>query len=81
MKCWHDQLKEDSTQNRGGTTTVGEHDQINRGNGNLPPLLRKLNLKTSLLCKELKIKGQIGDAHRKDKLTYVRLNPPNQSRP
>ena len=68
-----DQLKEDSTQNRGGTTTVGKHDQTSRGNGNLPPSLLELNQKTSLLCKELKIKRQIGDAHQKDKLTYVSL--------
>ena len=68
-----DQLKEDSTQNRGGTTTAGKHDQTSRGNGNLPPSLLELNQKTSLLCKELKIKRQIGDAHQKDKLTYVSL--------
>ena len=34
---------------------------------------RELGLKTSLLRKELKIKGQIGEAGQKDKLTYVSL--------
>ena len=51
----------------GDTTTVGEQDQTSRGNGNLPPLLRELNQRTSLLRKESKIKGQIGEAQQKDK--------------
>ena len=67
------QLIEDSTQNHSDTTTVGEPDQTSRGNGNLSPLLRELNQKTSLLRKELKIKGQIGEAHQRDKWTYVSL--------
>ena len=40
---------------------------------NLSPLLRELNQRTSLLRNELKIKGQIGKAHLRDKLTYVSL--------
>ena len=32
-----------------------------------------MNLRTSLLRKELKIKGQIGEANQKDKLTNVSL--------
>ena len=48
-------------------------DQISRGNGNLSPLLHELNQRTSLLCKELKIKGKISDTHPRDKLTYVSL--------
>ena len=67
------QTKEDSTQKYGDTTTVGEHDQTSRGNGNLSPLLRQLNQRTSLLRKEQKIKGLIGDAHQRDELTYVSL--------
>ena len=67
------QPKEDSTQKHGDTTTVGENNQTSRGNGNLSQLLRELNQRTSLLRKELKIKGQTGEAHQKDKLTYVSL--------
>ena len=67
------QPKEDSTQKHGDTATVGGHNQTSRGNGNLSPLLPELNQRTSLLRKELKIKGQIGEAHQKDKLTYVSL--------
>ena len=71
----NNQPKEDSTQKHGhgDTTAVGEHDQTTRGNGNLSPLLHELNQRTSLLRKELKIKGQIGEAHQRDKLTYVSL--------
>ena len=36
-------------------------------------LLHELNQRTSLLRKELKIKGQTDEAHQKDKLTYVSL--------
>ena len=39
----------------------------------LSPLLRELNLKASLLRKELKIKGQIREAHQRNKLSYVSL--------
>ena len=39
----------------------------------MSPLLREVNQRTSLLCKELKIKGQIGEEHQRDKLTYVSL--------
>ena len=67
------QTKEDSTQKHGDTTTVGEHDQTSRGNGKFSPLTHEPNQRTSLLRKELKIKGQIGEAHQRDKLTYVSL--------
>ena len=67
------QPKEDSTQKHGDNATVGEHDQTSRGNGNLSPLLVELNQRTRLLRKELKIKGQIAEAHQRDKLTYVSL--------
>ena len=67
------QPKEDSTQKHGDTTTVGEHDQTSRGNSKLSPLLRELNLRTSLLRKELKIMGLSGEVHQRDKLTYVSL--------
>ena len=40
---------------------------------NFSPILRELNLRTSLLRKELKIKGQTGESNQKDKLTYVSL--------
>ena len=46
----------------------------NDGQGNnFSLILREPNLRTSLLRKELKIKGQIGEANQKDKLTYVSL--------
>ena len=67
------QTKEDSTQKHGDTTTVGEHDQTSRGNSKLSPLLRELNLRTSLLRKELKIMGLSGEVHQRNKLTYVSL--------
>ena len=67
------QLKEDSTQKHGDIATVGERNQTSKGNGNFSPLLRELNQRTKLLRKELKIKVQIGEAHQKDKLTYVSL--------
>ena len=67
------QTKEDSTQKHGDTTTVSEHDQTSRGNSKLSPLLRELNLRTSLLRKELKIMGLSGEVHQRDKLTYVSL--------
>ena len=67
------QPKEDSTQKHGDTTTVGEHDQTSRGNGKLSPLTYEPNQRTILLRKELKSKGQIGEAHQRDKLTYVSL--------
>ena len=39
----------------------------NDGQGhNISPILRELNLRTSLLRKELKIKSQIGEANQKD---------------
>ena len=39
----------------------------------MSPLLVELNQRTRLLRKELKIKGQIAEAHQRDKLTYVSL--------
>ena len=55
--------------------TVGAYSNAdNDGQGNnFSPILRELNLRTSLLRKELKIKGQIGEANQKDKPTYVSL--------
>ena len=67
------QPKMDSTKKHGDTTRVDGRDQTSRGNGNLSPLLHELNQRASLIRKELKIKGQIGEAHQKDKLTYVSL--------
>ena len=67
------QPKEDSTQNHADTMTIDEHDQTSSGNRSLSPLLHELNQRTSLLHKELKLKGQIGEAHQIDKLTYVNL--------
>ena len=55
--------------------TIGAYssaDNDAQGN-NFSPILRELNLRTSLLRKELKIKGQIGEANQKDKPTYVSL--------
>ena len=39
----------------------------------MSPFLGEVNQRTSLLCKELKIKGQIGEEHQTDKLTNVSL--------
>ena len=39
----------------------------------MSPLLGEVNQRTSLLCKELKIIGQIGEEHQTDKLTNVSL--------
>ena len=39
----------------------------------MSPLFHELNQRISLLRKKLKIKGQIGEAQQKDKLTYVIL--------
>ena len=62
--------KEDGKKNAIGADNNADND--GQGN-NFSPILRELNLRTSLLRKELKIKGQIGEANQKDKLTYVSL--------
>ena len=62
--------KENGKKNAIGAGSNADND--GQGN-NFSPTLRELNLRTSLLRKELKIKGQIGDANQKDKLTYVSL--------
>ena len=60
--------KEDGKKNAIGADNNTDND--GQGN-NFSPILRELNLRTSLLRKELKIKGQIGEANQRDKLTYV----------
>ena len=60
--------KEDGKKNAIGADSNADND--GQGN-NFSAVLRELNLSTSLLMKELKIKGQIGEANQKDKLTYV----------
>ena len=62
--------KEDEKKNAIGADNNTDND--GQGN-NFPLILRELNLRTSLLRKEFKIKGQIGEANQKDKLTYVSL--------
>ena len=62
--------KEDGQKNAIGADKNADND--GQGN-NFSPILRELNLRTSLLRKELKIKGQIGEVSQKDKLTYVSL--------
>ena len=62
--------KEDGKKNAiGADSNADNHGQGN----NFSPILRELNLRTSLLRKELKLKGQIGEANQKEKLTYVSL--------
>ena len=62
--------KENGRKNASGTNNYV--DNVGKGN-NFSPILRELNLRTSLAKKELKIKDQIGEANQKDKLTYVNL--------
>ena len=62
--------KEDRKKNAIGA----ENNADNDGQGKkFSSILRVLNLRTSLLREELKIKDQIGAANQKDKLTYVSL--------
>jgi len=58
------------------TTSTDDSSSSSRTNenaGNINPLLRELGLlkKTSLLRRDLKIRGQIGEAGQKDKISYV----------
>ena len=62
--------KEDGKKNAIGADNNADND--GQGN-NFWPILRELNLRTSLLRKELKIKDQIGEVNQNDKLTYVSL--------
>ena len=62
------QLKKESTKNH-RDATVGA--QIARDCKNLLLLLSELNQRKRLVHKELNIKGQIGETHPKDKLTYA----------
>ena len=62
--------KEDGKRKAVGADSNADND--GQGN-NFSPILRELNLRISLLRKELKIKGQIGNANKKDKLTYVSI--------
>ena len=70
----HETVQADQTKD-GKKNAIGpDSNADNDGQGhNFSPILRELNLRTSLLRKELKIKGQIGEANEKDKLTYVSL--------
>ena len=63
-------IREKVEKNTIGTYISADNDA--QGN-NFSPILRELNLRTSLLRKELKIKGQIGEENQKDKPTYVSL--------
>ena len=55
--------KEDEKKNAIDADNYADND--GQGN-NFSPILRELNLRTSLLRKELKIMGQIGEANQKD---------------
>ena len=59
--------KEDGKKN----AIVADSNADNDGQDNFSPIVREGNLTTGLLRKELKIKGQIGEANEKDKLMYV----------
>ena len=62
--------KKDGKENAIGPDSNADND--GQGN-NFSPILRELSLRSSLLKKELKVKGQISEANQKDKLTYVSL--------
>ena len=73
----HETTQADQKENGKKNATGADSNADNDGQGNnFSPILRELNLRTSLLSKELKIKGQIGEANQKDKLTYVSLMHP-----
>ena len=68
----HETAQADQKEDGKKTATGADSNTDNDGQGNnFSPTLRDLNLGTSLLGKELKIKGQIGEANQK--LAYVSL--------
>ena len=71
----HETAQADQKENGKKTASGADSNTDDNGHGNnFSRILRELNLRTSLLRKELKkIKSQIGEANQKDKLTYVSL--------
>ena len=70
----HETVQADQKEDKKKKTIVANSNAGNDGQGNnFSHILRKLKLRTSLLREELKIKGQIGEADQKDRLTYVSL--------
>ena len=70
----HETAQADQKEDGKKTAFGADSNTDNNGQGNnFSPILPDLNLRTSLLGKELKIKGQIGEANQKYKLTYVSL--------
>ena len=66
----HETAQVDQKQNGKKTATGACGNADNNGQcNNFSLILHELNLRTILLRKELKIKGQIGEVNRKDKLT------------
>ena len=58
---YHETIQADQKENEKRTVSGADSNTDNHGQGNnFSPILRELNLRTSLLRKELKIKGQIG---------------------
>ena len=67
----HETTQTDQKENGKKNAIGADSNADNDGQGNyFSPILREPNLRTSLLRK---IKGQIGEANQKDKLTYVSL--------
>ena len=70
----HETAQADQKENGKKTTIGADSNADSDGQGKkFSPILRDLNLRTSLLRKELKIKGQIGEVNQRDKLTYSSL--------
>ena len=68
----HETAQADQKEDRKKNAIGADNNADNDGQGNnFSSILRELNLRNSLLRKELKIQGQIGEANQKDKLTYV----------
>ena len=70
----HETTQADQKENGKKNAIGADSNADNDGQGNnFSTILRELNLRSSLLGKELKIKGQIGEANQKGKLTHVSL--------
>ena len=70
----HETAQVDHKYNGKKTANCADRNADNDGqSNNFLPILRELNLRTSLLRKKLKVKVQIGEAYQKDKLIYASL--------
>ena len=68
----HETAQADHKEHGKKTANGVDSNADNDGQGNkFSPMLRELNLRTSLLRKQLEIKGQIGEANQKGKLSLM----------